>query len=241
MAFRSSRAGSAALKHLFLAVLVLSASAQGGAESAGGTLRLSLTPGSAWSHAVRFGLVKVTLTPQIAVWLRRADGSYVADLFVTEKAGKSAWGKVRRPEALPVWSHERGVRYSDGLFMPTKAEPLPDSVSGATPKPKKSGDRIDLTLALPAGLPAGDYQVAVEVNSSFDFNAAYPETKDDVNGQPSLVYGVPLVWGPIPAAGPAAVLGTGDPAGAGGAVRSGAAGLDSALRIVEGIEVRAQR
>ena len=241
MAIGSSRAGRAALKAGFIAAVLLASTAAVFAEGAGGALRLSLTPGGEWSHAKRFGPVKVTLTPQIAVWLKRADGSYVADLFVTEKAGKSAWGKVRRPEALPVWSHDRGVRYPDGLFMPTKADPLPDAVSGATPKPKKGGDRIELTLALPADLPAGDYLVAVEVNSSFDFNAAYPETKENVNGQPSVVYGVPFVWGASPAAGTAALLGTGHPAGADGAVRPGSAGLDSALRIVEEITLGVAR
>jgi len=204
----------------------------------GSRVELIFRSGSAWSHVKWFGPVRVTLTPQIAVWLEDTDGTYAGDLFVTEKSGKSTWGNVRRPEALPVWSHARGVRYSDGLFMPTKAAPLSDAVSGATPKAKKSGDSICIRFSLPSDLPAGAYRLMVEVNSSFDYNTAFPERKNDVNGQPSVVYAIPLTWDDSPSAGTAAILGTGDPAGSGGVIRPGVGGLDSALQIVENLAAR---
>lgn len=220
----------------FALALVLSGSL---AASAADRIELSLTAGPEWSHVKWFGPARLVLTPQIAVWLEDDSGRFVADLFVTGKAGKSAWGKVRRPEALPVWSHARGRRYADGLFMPTRDEPLPDALSGPTPKAKKAGDEIRLSFALPAGAAPGS-RLLVEINSSFDFNAAFPERKGDVNGQPSLVYSAAL-GAPGADYAAAAVLGTGHPAGADGSVKPGSAGLDGALRIAERIRARVAR
>jgi hypothetical protein len=204
-------------------------------------IELSLTAGPEWSHAKWFGPVRVVLTPQIAVWLERDDGRYAATLYVTEKSAKSSWGAVRRPEALPVWSHARGERYPDGLFMPTKTHPLPDALSGATPKPKKPGDRVSLSFPVPDSLPPGAYRLMVEINNSFDFNAAHPETRGNVNGQPSLVYAMPLEIGPAPARPDFVVgepAGTGSPDGADGSIRPGTAGVDGALRILDEIKAR---
>lgn len=209
------------------------------AESPSGRVELSISPGAEWAHVKWFGPLRMVLTPQIAVWLEDASGRHAADLYVTEKAGKSAWGAARRPEALPVWSHARGRLYADGLYMPTKDDPLPDAVSGPTPKPKKGAGDILLTLQLPAGVGPGS-RLLVEVNSSFDFNAAYPERKGNVNGQPSVVYAVDL---DSAAAGYASaiLLGSGHPSGADGAIVPGAPGLDSALRIVDTVRARVLR
>lgn len=214
----------------------------------GGRIELDLRAGSEWNHVKKFGVVSVTLTPQFAVWLEREDGTYAGELFVTRKSGKSAWGKVRRPEALPVWSHARGVRAPDGLFMPTKAAPLSDAVSGATPKGKGAGEDGHLDLKLPAGLPAGSYRILVELNSSFDYNDAYAEDlpkgdphENGVNGQPSVVYAAQLKLGGSAADGSATTLefiGAGHPMGSDGTIRQGREGLTSALAIVESISVR---
>lgn len=211
------------------------------AEDSSARVVLNLTAGSEWSHPKWFGPLRVNLAPQIAVWLEDSQGRYVADLFVTVKAGKSAWGKVRRPEALPAWSHDRGIRYSDGLFMPTKEAPLPDAVTGPTPKLRKAGDSAALSLPFPPGLSPGSYRLLVEVNSSFDFNSAYPETRGNVNGQPSLVYSISFVWGNRPSFGTPAILGTGHPAGTEGGVRTGTEGLDSALSILDSLEIEVRR
>ncbi len=42
--------------------------------------------------------------------------------------------KIRRPESLPYWSHRRGVVYPDGLYMPTRENPLTDAVTAASPE-----------------------------------------------------------------------------------------------------------
>jgi hypothetical protein len=223
----------------FAAFAAASVVAEAPAAASGARVELSIAPGPEWAHVKWFGPVRMVLTPQIAVWLEDSSGRYAADLYITEKAGKSAWGSVRRPEALPVWSHARGRRYADGLYMPTKDEPLPDAVSGPTPKPKKGDVEVLMTLTLPVEAGSGS-RLMVEVNSSFDFNAAYPERKGNVNGQPSIVYVVEFGSAESDYSS-AAIIGTGHPAGADGAIVPGTAGLDSALRIVEKIRVRVLR
>ena len=237
----------------FLAILPSTVAAEPLSIPPGRKLDLTIRSGGEWSHVKKFGLAKVTLTPQFAVWLMREDGSYAGDLFVTKKSAKSSWGKVRRPEALPVWSHARGVRASDGLFMPTKATPLSDAVTGATPKPKGAGAELRYDLDLPGKLSPGRYRVLIELNNSFDYNATFAEKLPEgdprangVNGQPSVVY---AVW--INLENPAAMsstgndpvaifefIGTGHPLGLDGEVHPGRQGLTTALEIAESISIR---
>ncbi len=210
-------------------------------------LELTLKTGADWNHVKKFGVAKVTLLPQYAVWVERDDGTYVGELFVTDKTGKSSWGKVRRPEALPVWSHARGVRYDDGLYMPTKRDPLPDAVTGATPKAKTAGAAVRHDLRLPAGLSNGRYRVCVELNNSFDYNEVYAENlprgdarENGVNGQPSVVYAaiIDLAGTADADAIPLVFVGAGHPQGSDGMIRTGREGLTNALTIVESLTVR---
>ena len=102
-----------------------------------------------------------------------------------------AAGGNRRREALPHWCHSRGVQYADGLYLPTKSEPLADGISGATPR-----GSFDLKLSPEAGLDR--FVVKVEVNHSTDFNETYPESAKEGepgysggrhgSGQPAVVY-----------------------------------------------------
>ncbi len=230
----------------FFFVLFFLSSMLGAEESKpteGIPVSLRFTTGASWSHKVRFGLVRVTLSPQIAVWLEDDQGRYLGDVFVTEKAGRSKWGQVRRPEALPVWSWAKGKRYADGLLMPTRDDPLPDAVTGPTPSPKEVGGTVVVNARLPVGLGPGTYRLMVELNESFDFNEAHPKTAGDVNGQPSIVYALPLHLRDG-ATGRAAggrsrdfLVGTGDPRGDSGRIRLGTSGLDSALHLITSIEV----
>ena len=61
------------------------------------------------------------------------------------------------------------MQYADGLYLPTKSEPLADGISGATPR-----GSFDLKLSPEAGLDR--FVVKVEVNHSTDFNETYPES-----------------------------------------------------------------
>ena len=134
--------------------------------------------------------------PQIAVWMETLDGQYIDTLYVTGKTSDSGFGETdtgptRRPEALPYWSHSRGVQEADGYFAPAYKNSDLDAVSGATPK---SDSLISLTSPR-----MGQYELLVEVNRSYDFNEYYSKDRfpddtiysgDGSSGQPSLIYSI---------------------------------------------------
>jgi len=213
----------------------------GAGLAAQGTVAVSLTPGAAYIHKVRLGLFPMSMPPQMAIWIEAADGRYVDTIYVTDKAAAGKWraaGRSLRPESLPVWAHARAVAGRDGSFMPDKAHPLPDAVSGATEK--AAFQRI---WQVPAGFEPGTYRVRVELNSSFDWNEAYPDklAKTDprwseVNGQPSIVWETSLQIGDQAVAAELAPIGTGALRGEDGAVRLGLDGITTAKDIAASIE-----
>lgn len=239
----SVRRGLAA--YLFLAAAMVCWAGPAAERAADPDGVIEIKAGTAWSHEKAFGPVRVRLVPQIAAWLESADGKFAGDLAITSKSARSAWGKVRRPEALPAWSHARGVRYGDGLFMPTRGEPLPDAVTTATPVPDASDGIARVPFVLPRGLPDGYYRILVEVNNSFDFNDAFPDggPKGSVNGQPAVVYGavVEIRDGRLAGGAAAEYVGFTSADGSDGRVRAGSDGLTSALSIVAGANVRGLR
>jgi hypothetical protein len=207
----------------------------------GPLVAVSVVPGPAYLHKVKFGLFSMTLTPQTAIWIETSDGRYVDTIYVTEKAATGKWsaaGGARRPETLPVWSHARGLAAPDGLYMPDKANRLPDAVSGATAK-----SAFTKTWQLPAGLVPGSYRIRVELNSSYDWNEAYPDKLpktdprwSEVNGQPSIVWECALELGDGATRASLAPIGTGAIRGEDGALRSGLEGITSARDLAASIE-----
>lgn len=135
-----------------------------------------------------------TSVPQIVVWMETLEGEYIDTLYITGKSADSGFGKteegpVRRPEALPYWSHSRGIQEQDDLFSPHQANADLDGISGATPK-------SDYLISLPAPR-MGRYRLLVEVNRSYNFNEYYSPGRfpddpiysgDGSSGQPSLIY-----------------------------------------------------
>lgn len=141
--------------------------------------------------------------PLFAVWLEDSSGNYLQTLYVSESMGSSTFdgvikkgrkwlpGIVRRPEALPHWSHQRGIIASDGLMAPLGQAPDLDGVSGATPT--KSFE-----LQTSYNLKNSDkYILKLELNQSFDWNQFYSKNahpEDPIYsgpgnvGQPALVY-----------------------------------------------------
>ena len=152
--------------------------------------------------------------PQLAIWLEDSAGNYIETLLVTTStarglfySGRSASNfkesdeakteensPTRRVDALPYWSHKRNHKYEDGFYSPPPDQPLPDGITGATPKEnfyfKTSSSNIDKLRS---------FRVMVEVNVAFDDNEYYSEydfLEDSLYhggtgllGQPSLVYG----------------------------------------------------
>jgi hypothetical protein len=225
------------MKKLFICVL---AAAIGVAAIAEPSLRVSIRPGAAYESKAKFGLISITVIPQMAIWIETAEGKYVDTIYVTRKSATSSWssaGGARRPEALPIWSHARGVAAPDGLYMPDKAHRLPDSISGATP-----GTAFSKAWKVSASLAPGKYRIRVELNSSFDWNAAYPDKLpkadprwNEVNGQPSIVWEAVIAIGGAAASSDLAPVGTGALRGDNGAVTPGLAGITSAKDLAASI------
>lgn len=167
-----------------------------------GELEVSIEEGSGWLHKHPLFLgISFRTPPQIAVWVEDENGVFLGSLYVSKKAAAQGWlpsvgegldpKDIRRPEALPVWSHRRGIRYSDGLYMPTANDPVVDAVTSATPK-----NGLDFAFAPEAGLRK--FRIFAELNQSLDFNGTYPKDAargtsgysggEFGSGQPSLVY-----------------------------------------------------
>jgi hypothetical protein len=139
--------------------------------------------------------------PTFAVWIEDLEGNYIETLYVTQyiasgtflhgESEPGKWknepGNVRRPAALPYWSHKRNIKAPDGLYTPSPETAVPDAHTGATPKAGftvKSGTKIADKM----------FRVLVEVNQPWDSNDFWTNGKypDDINYktslQPALVY-----------------------------------------------------
>jgi len=151
--------------------------------------------------------------PQIAVWTTDTADNYLETLFVTRSTAKGEFygGRTkdnfktfdknqrrefnyRRVDALPHWGKKRGIQAADGRFAPTRAYPLPDGISGATP---------DGSLLVNSWTDQKKpFKVWVELNVAFDDNKYYSQydMPDDtlyhsgtgLLGQPSVVYSVSI-------------------------------------------------
>lgn len=158
--------------------------------------------------------------PQVAAWVEDDEGRYLGTIYVTGKGARGAWTMAPaagRPEALPVWKAASGGGS--------------DAVSSAT---AKGATAYGSSLA--AGLRPGSYVIMLEVNRSFDYNDAYPESLG-VNGQPSVVYEARLTVGGERAEATFAPVGTGSVDGADGYVRPGLDGIGTALRLFSSMTV----
>jgi hypothetical protein len=138
--------------------------------------------------------------PIFAIWLEDSDGKYLQTLYVAKSAGTgyfkyakqegNRWmgGIKRAPQTLPYWSHKRGIRAADGLFMPDEGTAVPDAYTGATPVTsfilKSHAD----------GLLPEKYKVMLEINQNWDWNEYWTNDKfpgDEnymMSCQPALVY-----------------------------------------------------
>lgn len=143
----------------------------------------------------------------MAIWVEDTAGNYIKTLYVTKNIatgtfykddgnGNEIRGEVRRPEAVPYWSHKRGIIAEDGLFIPTSKNPIPDGISGATMKSSYIlNSKIDTSNL-------SKFRVLYEVNRSFDWNEyyhekAFPDDKiysgNGFVGQPSLIYSTDII------------------------------------------------
>ena len=140
--------------------------------------------------------------PIYAIWLEDLQGNYLETVFISKSMSTSVfqygsktgetWQPdiVRRPEALPRWSHQRGIKAEDGLYIPLTSAPDLDGVTGAT---------IANNGIVKTGTTRSVSRVKLffEINQSFDWNTYYSKERfpqDPIYsgsgsvGQPALVY-----------------------------------------------------
>lgn len=196
--------------------------------------------------------------PQMAVWIEDEQGNYIETLFVSKATAKGlffggrskdnyktfdekkdASGEYRRINALPVWSHKRGVRYADGMFVPPSDQPLPDAITGAT---------LTDNFILKTSTKSRDrFSFKIEVNVAFDDNEYYseydfPDDKIFHNGtgqlgQPSIIFNTDIDMNDGKEYYLMELVGHGHRSGQNGTVNPDLSTLTTAKRIVERIVV----
>ena len=140
--------------------------------------------------------------PLMAIWVEDESGNFIQTLYVAESIGKGIFqhgdasrgfwmpGEIRRPAALPYWSHRRGITAEDGLYLPTPSEPVPDAYTGPTP-----GESFILHTRLDQA-SLKKFRLLFEINQTWDWNEYWTNNKfpDDeeykTSCQPALVYAV---------------------------------------------------
>ena len=207
-------------------------------------LCVNIEAGDGWLHDYPLFLgIKKKNPPQIAAWLEDTDGRYLSTLYASKKIATQGWassGGNRRKEALPYWCHRRGVVYEDGLYLPTKSQPLVDGMTGATP-------RADFNVRLKEKTGLRHFYVMVEVNHSIDFNDRYSDDKregepdysggPEGSGQPALVYRVDVNLDSASTSFDAVLIGHSSADGSDGKLYNDLYGITSALTIVKRITV----
>src|SRR5688572_9135038 len=155
--------------------------------------------------------------PQVAIWLEDSSGKFIETLLVTTSTAKGLFysGRsasnfkendevkkaevtpTRRVDALPYWSHKRGYQYPDGMYSPPPFDPMPDAITGATPR-----ENFYFKTAKSALKSMTRFRILVEVNVAFDENEYYSEydfledslyhSGTGLLGQPSVIYGTTI-------------------------------------------------
>ncbi len=138
--------------------------------------------------------------PLMAIWLEDMDGNYIQTLYVPKSVATSVFrfgeindnrwnpGIRRHPQTLPYWAHKRGIKASDGLYMPDPDNPIPDAYTGETPISSfQMSSKTDKALDQPV-------RILLEINQNWDWNEywtndLYPDDEYyKLSCQPALVY-----------------------------------------------------
>lgn len=200
--------------------------------------------------------LKVTFTrgkshnhPMMAVWIEDVTGKYIQTLFVNQsvatstyqygdkKGGKWKPGVVRRPAALPYWSHKRGIKAPDGYYMPTPDDPVPDAYTGPTPQK-------NFILSTRPDEPLSEsFNLLFEINQPWDWNKfwtnnKYPDNEHyKTSSQPALVYSVTVDPSVKDSTYTMKVIGHSHYSGADGELYTDLSTITSAMEIAESIKV----
>lgn len=165
---------------------------------------VSNATGEGISMEIQFLKGKYHNHPTFAFWIEDLEGNYIETLFVTQylgtgiyghgSLGEGKWdnkpGQAKRPATLPYWLHKRGIKADGETYLPTADQPVPDAITGATPK-------NDFILETKSTGPLPEkFRLMMEINQPWDWNAywhnsLYPDDADyKTSCQPALVYSV---------------------------------------------------
>lgn len=152
----------------------------------GTPLLMNFTRGPAWGAKAKIGVMTLRITPQIAVWVEDTSGNLKQNIFVTHCFAKQDWKFVKshpdstyRTTSLPYWMNKM---IHAAQPVPTKANPLPDAVTSATPT-----GSFAVETHIESAITHGT--LWCEFNSSFDNNETYTKDRpESFNGQPSLLF-----------------------------------------------------
>ncbi|MCF8380374.1 MAG: hypothetical protein K9H49_12395 [Bacteroidales bacterium] len=204
----------------------------------GQTLEIKFEKGSKHNH------------PLMAAWLEDMDGNYIQSLFVAKsiatgvfehgKTSEGHWeaGEIRRPAALPVWSHKRGIKAKDGLYTPGPDTKVPDAYTGATPM------RDFVLLSKLDKKLSGKFRIRLEINQTWDWNEfwtnnKYPDNEEyKTSCQPALVYEAIVDFDSGEKEYPMKVIGHSHYAGENGEINDDLSTITTALNIIESLSVR---
>lgn len=207
-------------------------------DGQGVSLEIEFTKGSAHNH------------PSFAIWVEDTSGKYIQTLFVSKsigtgifnygdkESGKWEKGEVRRPAALPYWSHKRGIQASDGLYIPTPENPIPDAYTGATPQ-----NDFVLNTKLDGQGPEV-FNVLFEINQPWDWNEYWTNNKfpGDMDylssAQPAVVYQATINLNDKNGIYSLQVVGHSHFAGADGSLTPDLSSISTALNITGSIRVK---
>ncbi len=218
----------------------------------GQKMKIKVIRGEEYEHKLSIikwlPFIRITNQPQIAIWIEDLDGNYLETLYVTQSVAEQDWRKapgdptskeeIRRPESLPHWAHQRGIKYEDGLYLPTRDKPLVDAVTSATP---------ENSFELYSKVKAERKQVIIkaEINHSGDFNDFYHKHLDSDSeyygggrwgsGQPAIIYAKKINLTGDEQKYSLEIIGHSSPGGENGNVYDDLSKLTSAKEIVEDI------
>lgn len=188
------------MKQKILILLILIPFIVIGKETNTDTLETNIN-GKGVQFVIEFEKGKKHHYPLMVFWIEDVNGKYIQPVYVPKSVAtgvyqyadtvKGEWqsGERRLPATLPYWSHKRGIKAKDGLYMPDPETPVPDAYSGATPQG-------NFLLNTKTDKKLEKFVLLMEINRFFDFNDYYtnmafakvPGYK--TSGQPALVYAV---------------------------------------------------
>ena len=207
-------------------------------NGSGTKLEIEMTRGEGHNH------------PLMAIWVESESGEFIQTLYVAESIGKGVFqhgdaskgfwmpGEIRRPAALPRWSHQRGIKAEDGLYLPTPIDPVVDAYTGPTP-----GKSFILHTRLNEPVD-GKLRVLFEINQTWDWNEfwtndKYPEDEEyKTSCQPALVYMATIDLKNPEAEYAMDIIGRSHYSGATGELYNDLETITSAMHIAEEIVVR---